>query len=349
MKIPRELHVYLRFAGYLLWEFRWPLGVFWGLVLLAGLAFHLGYDKKSVGYFEACNDVFFLMFAQPQIEFPGTWYLQPFFFLLPIIGLGAVADSMVRLGYLVFARKRNLPEWQRMLASLYRNHVIVVGVGKVGYRVIQGLTALGEAVVAVERRADAQFIEEVQALGVPIIPGNGRSPKVLEQAGVAHARSIILATDDDLANLDAALTAHDTNPRLRVVLRLFDESLAAKFTSHFSMPAIVTAQVSAQAFIAAATGRKVYHDFQLDGSQLHLTDVTIAPEGRLAGRSVGDVQKAYAVNIVMHRGAEGVVINPPHPTALGAGDTLLVIAQMKCLIALEAANQPAGGAGQSIS
>ncbi len=340
MKLPRGLHVRLRFARSVLWEFRWALGVFWGLVLLCGTALYVGYDEKPLSFDQACNAAFFLMFAQPSLDFPAKWYLQPLFFLLPIVCIGAVADSMVRLGYLVFASKRNLPEWQRMLASLHSNHVIVVGAGRVGYRIIQGLAALGEAVVAVELNPAADLSEEVRALNVPIIVGNGRQAKVLEQAGIARARAIIVATDDDLANIDAALTAHDMNPKARVVLRLFDESLALKFTSHFAMPAIVTSQVSAQAFIAAATGRKVYHDFQLDGSRLHLTDVTVTAEGTLAGRPVGEVQKAYAVNVVMHRGAQGVLINPAHDTVLGAGDTLLVIAPMDRLVALERANEP---------
>jgi Trk K+ transport system NAD-binding subunit len=340
MKLPREMHVYLRFARFLLWEFRWTLGIFWGLVLLGGSAFYVGYDEKPLSFDQACNAVFFLMFAQPSLDFPQKWYLQPLFYILPIVGVGAVADSMVRLGYLVFASKRNLPEWQRMLASMYSNHVVVVGVGKVGYRIIQGLAALREPMVAIEHNAEAELADEVRGLKVPIIVGNGRHAKVLEQAGIMKARAIILATDDDLANLDAALTAHDMNPKVRVVLRLFDESLAVKFTSHFAMPAIVTSQVSAQAFIAAATGRKVYHDFQLDGSKLHLTDVTVTAEGKLGGRYVGDVQKEYGVNVVMHRGAQGVLINPGHDTVLGAGDTLLVIAPMERLIALEEANEP---------
>jgi Trk K+ transport system NAD-binding subunit len=336
------MHAYLRFARFLLWEFRWTLGVFWGLVLLGGVALYVGYDDKDkpLSFGQACNAAFFLMFAQPSLDFPRQWYLQPLFYMLPIIGLGAVADSMLRLGYLIFASKRNLPEWHRMLASMYRNHVIVVGVGRVGYRIIQGLTALKEPVVAVELNAEAELAQELRGANVPILVGNGRNASVLEQAGVKLARAIIVATDDDLANLDAALTAHDMNPKLRVVLRLFDESLALKFTSHFAMPAIVTSQVSAQAFIAAATGRKVYHDFQLDGSKLHLTDVTVMAEGTLAGRQVGDVQKQYAVNIVMHRGAQGVLINPGHDTVLGAGDTLLVIAPMERLVALEDANEP---------
>ena len=334
------MYAYLRFARFLLWEFRWALGIFWGLVLLGGLAFYVGYDERPLSFGEACNAAFFLMFAQTSLNYPHAWYLQPLFYVLPIIGLGAVADSLVRLGYLIFASKRNLPEWHRMLASMYRNHVVVVGVGRVGYRIIQGLKALKEPVVAVENNPEAELAKELRAQNVPILVGNGRHAKVLEEAGVGRARGIILATDDDLANIDAALTAHDMNPKLRVVLRLFDESLALKFTSHFAMPAVVTSQVSAQAFIAAATGRKVYHDFQLDGSKLHLTDVTVMAEGTLAGRQVGDVQKQYAVNVVMHRGAQGVLINPGHDTVLGAGDTLLVIAPMERLNALEEANEP---------
>ena len=62
------------------------------------------------------------------------------------MGLGAIADSVVRLAFLVFTRKQNLPEWNRMLASLCRNHFVVIGVGKVGYQVIKGLLELRESV-----------------------------------------------------------------------------------------------------------------------------------------------------------------------------------------------------------
>ena len=70
--------------------------------------------------------------------------MQPLFFLLPIVGLGAIADSVIRLAFLIFTRKQNLPEWNRMLASLCRNHFVVIGVGKVGYQVIKELLELRE-------------------------------------------------------------------------------------------------------------------------------------------------------------------------------------------------------------
>jgi Trk K+ transport system NAD-binding subunit len=352
MGIRTYLLIRLRFGRYLLWEFRWPLAVFWGMVLLGGLGLWKFYHTKegeSLGYAEACFDVFTLAFLQPTLPFPQEWYLQPFFFLAPMIGLGAVANSLVRLGYLVFAQKTNLPEWQRMTASLYRGHIIVVGVGKVGYRVTKELLALRELVVALELKTDSEFMDEIRALGVPVITGNGRHRKTLEQAGAANARAIIVATDDDLANLDSALTAREINPKIQVVVRLFDDTLATKFATRFDMPAISISEVAAPAFIAAATGRKVYHSFRLDSARLHLTDLTIAANSALAGRAVGEIQTEYAVNLVMHRASQGVEVNPAHDTLLAPGDTVLVIAPMERLVKLEAANHANGATAESRS
>jgi Trk K+ transport system NAD-binding subunit len=230
-----------------------------------------------------------------------------------------------------------------MVASLYRGHTIVVGIGKVGFQIVRGLIELNEPVVAVQKgeATDSALLEEIADRGVPIVRGDGRSPKTLEQAGVRKARAIILATSDDLTNLDAGLTAHDLNPSIRIVLRLFDESLAIKVRGAFAMPAISTAAVAAPAFIRAATGRRIYQDFQLGGQHLHLIDLTIADGSRLVGRSVGEVQSDSQVNVVMHLGARGVNVNPGHDLVLQAGDEVLVIAPIERLKVLEAENQPA--------
>ena len=132
MRTPIRLAIYARYLRYLLWEFRWPLGVFWSLVLIGGGLLSLCYHHRPLSYVEACYGVFLLIFLEPYLDFPDEWYLQPFFFLLPIVGLGAVVDSLIRLGYLTFTKKSHLPEWQRIMASLYRDHMIVVGVGTVG-------------------------------------------------------------------------------------------------------------------------------------------------------------------------------------------------------------------------
>lgn len=340
MKTPTPVQIYARFALHLLKQFRWSLAVFSGLVLGGGLVLFLFSEREDLPYAKACFEVFLLIFLQVGVDdFPRQWWLQPAFFVVPIVGLGAVADSIVRLAYLVFAQKSKLPAWQRMVASMYRNHIIVVGAGKLGIRVIKGLVVLREPIVAIERLKNSPFLDEVHDMGVPVITGDGRQKKTLEQAGVKDARAIICASDDDLTNLDAALTARDVNPGIRVVLRLFDETLAEKFASVFQMPAISPSRVAAPAFIAAATDRKVYTELQLDGQQVHLIDLTVRPGGALVGRTVGEIQHDKVVNIVMHRGPAGVNINPGHDLVLKANDTVLVIAPMDRLLLMEAENQ----------
>lgn len=342
---PGRLRIYLRYVQFLLWEFRWSLIVFWSLVVLGGLVLTLAYrdpdQPRALGFGEACYAIFMLIFLETYLTFPREWYLQPLFFLLPVIGLGAVADSLIRLAFLTFSSKQKLPEWQRMVASLYRQHIVVVGVGKVGYEIVKGLLALREPVVAVERHsADSSLLDEVVDLKVPVIRGDGRTLKTLEQAGVSRARAVILATSDDLTNLDSGLTARDLNAEARIVLRLFDESLAVKVRGAFAMPAISTAQVASPAFIAAATGRRIYQGFKLAGQHLYLIDLTICPGGGLVGRTVGQIQADRQVNVVMYNGPAGVNVNPGHDVVLRPNDEVLVIAPMERLIDLETQNHP---------
>ena len=256
VRAPVRFLMYARFARYLLWEFRWPLSIFTSLVLLGGSILHQFYDQGRLPFAHACHAVFLMIFLESSLDFPTEWYLQPLFFLLPVVGLGAVADSVVRLAFLVFTRKQNLPEWNRMLASLCRNHFVVIGVGKVGYQVIKQLLELRESVVAIEMASGSALLGELFDKGVPVIQGNARQSSVLEQSGVRQARAVIVTTSDDLTNLDAAITARELNREAKIVIRLFDETLATKVAGAFSMPTISTSQVAAPAFIAAATGRK---------------------------------------------------------------------------------------------
>ncbi len=325
----------------LLWEFRWPLAVFTALVLVGGAVLHRYYDGGSLSLARACHAVFLMIFLESSLDFPSEWYLQPLFFLFPVVGLGAVADSVIRLAFLIFTRKQNLPEWNRMLASLCRNHVVVIGVGKVGYQVIRGLIEMRESIVAIEQAAGAPFLGELFDQGIPVIQGNARMASVLEQAGVRKARAVIVTTSDDLTNLDAAITARELNADARIVIRLFDETLATKVAGAFSMPTISTSQVAAPAFIAAATGRKVYQAFQLAGQEVHLTDIAICPTGRLVGRTVGEIQEDKRVNVVMHQSTRSgeVNVNPDHEIVMSPEDTILVIAPIEALLTLEAMNR----------
>jgi len=283
LPIPARFRSYLRFVHYLVWEFRWPLGVFVTLVLGGGTTLWLFYHHEPLSFSRACQAVFLMIFLESSIDFPDEWYLQPLFFALPLIGLGAVADSLIRLAFLVFGRKQNQPEWNecspRSVAITWSSLVSAAS----ATRYIKELLELRESVVAIEMDSEALLLAELFDRGIPVIQGNARLSATLEQANVADAKAVIMTTGDDLTNLDIGLLARDLNARARIVLRLFDETLASKVAGAFAMPAISTSQVAAPAFIAAATGRKVYQGFQLAGQYVHLTDRARGP-GRQPGQ-----------------------------------------------------------------
>jgi voltage-gated potassium channel len=325
----RRIATWWRYAGFLCREFRWPALVFFSIVAGGGLLVHLTYtagpDKRPLDFVESCYGVFLLVFMQPELRFPDQSYLRPLWFLIPIVGLGAVADSVVRLGYFIFSRKQHLQEWQIMEASALRDHTIVIGVGKVGYRILLELNVLRLEAVAVERKAESHLISEIVELGIPVIRGDARLKKSLVDANIATARAIILATDDDLANIDAALTARELRPDIRVVLRLFDDTLADRVANVFKMPAISTSQTAVPAFIAAATGRSVYQSIRIEGQDLHLADIDVGDGSPLAGRPVSDLISRHDLSVILLRRSGKSDVNPEAHTVLQTGDKIVVL------------------------
>jgi Trk K+ transport system NAD-binding subunit len=314
-----------RYARFLAHEFRWPGSVFLAIVLGGGLLVHLTYHRDSLDYVEACYGVFLMVFMQPELRFPDETLLRVLWFAIPVVGLGAVADSVVRLGYFIFSRKQHLQEWQIMEASAMRDHYIVIGVGKVGYRILLELNVLRLEAVAVERKAESHLLSEILELGIPIVRGDARVKKTLVDANVAQARAIILATDDDLANIDAALTAREMRPDIRVVLRLFDDTLADRVANVFKMPAISTSQTAVPAFIAAATGRSVYQSIRIENQDLHLADIDVVTASPLVGRPVSDLLSNHDLSVVLLRRGGKSDVNPEAHTVLQTGDKIVVL------------------------
>ena len=75
-------------------------------------------------------------------------------------------------------------------------------------------------------------------------------------------------------------------------------------------------------------------------AKLHMIDLCVRADGRLAGASVGSVQRDSEVNIVLHDTSGDVTENPPHETVLRPRDTILVLAPLERLVVLSAENHP---------
>src|SRR4029077_4901893 len=128
----------------------------------------------------------------------------------------------------------------------------------------------------------------------------------LERANVREARSIIVATDDDLVNLEVALNAREARPDIRVVLRVFDHSLAAKIRSGFGIKTTFsTSALAAPAFAMAAVDPAVVGSFYVGEDLVLILQLTVGAGAELDGLTVDEIGKRGGVAVLCHDPAAG--------------------------------------------
>ncbi len=104
--------------------------------------------------------------------------------------------------------------WRKRL----NNHVIVCGFGTKGEAAVRTLLGKGTAaseIVVIDHSAAARA--RATADGLAAVDGDASAREALEQAGIASARSVIVAVDRDDAAVLVTLTARELNPSAVVV------------------------------------------------------------------------------------------------------------------------------------
>ncbi len=341
-RVRRLTRAYLRDTLVLIRQFRLTLVLFTLLLLAGTLILHAAYDPaRPLTWGRAIYMTFQLMFFETVGEYPDhSLPAQLVYLLWPVLGIGLAVNGVVRFGAALFNRQHRKEAWQVAVASTYHDHVIVCGLGKLGYRVALQLLRMEQEVVGIEQDPDAPFLDDLHREGVTVLVGNGRDRDVLVKAGVERASAIAVCTQDDLTNLEVSLHARELNPSIKVVMRMFDQQLAERVRQGFGIrTAFSTSALAAPAFAAAATRAAVEHSLYVDDLLFNISRLTIAQESLLAGREIGAVEKELDLTIVCHQGPEGVDYHPPPDTNLAAGDQIVVFATLEALARLNRLNE----------
>jgi voltage-gated potassium channel len=312
----------------LLREFRRPLVIFGLAIVGLGVIYHFlaRLSGEPLGSLpEAIYLMLTLAFLQPSGSFPKTPVLQIFYFALPVIGVITVAQGLADFGVMLFNRRARSKEWEMAVASTLSAHTVLVGLGHLGYRVVEKMHAMQENVVVIEKDPSAETIAAVQDMGIPIIQDDATRPGVLEATGIERARTVILCSQNDSVNLQIAVKARSLNKDIRVVIRIFDDDFAQSLQEQFGFIALSGTGMAAPVFAAAATGADVTNPISVEGQQLSLARLTISAHSQLAEKSVGFVEDTYHLNIVLVRHDHESEMHPTDSLVLQAGDVLAVL------------------------
>ncbi|MEV0001243.1 NAD-binding protein [Micromonospora sp. NPDC050980] len=225
-------------------------------------------------------------------------------------------------------------------------HVVVVGLGNIGTRVMAQLHDFGVEVVAIDKNPDARGAALAHRLGVPVIVGDAGLEETLRSASVDTSQALVVVSTDDGANLRAALIARSLDPDLRVVLRLFDGDFAERIQQAFGIGiSRSVSYLAAPSFAAALLDRAVIATIPVDRHALLVTEVPVVAGSPLDGRPLGAVARPGEVRLLAHtRTGQKADWSVDPRVVLTAGDRLTVVARRAGLTALLRETTPAPAA-----
>jgi voltage-gated potassium channel Kch len=135
------------------------------------------------------------------------------------------------------------------------DHVVVVGLGQVGFRLCLELRRLGIPVLAVEQDIDSPWVRIARRRKIPIVIGRGGDRFVLERLSLGGARALAAVTSDELVNVNVSVAALAVEPALRTVLRAGSNEVTRETQALFPIGvAVDVVRVAAVALAGAALG-----------------------------------------------------------------------------------------------
>ncbi|RLV09808.1 potassium transporter TrkA [Streptomyces griseocarneus] len=174
-------------------------------------------------------------------------------------------------------------------------HVVLLGLGKIGTRVLARLRELDIPVVCVERDPQARGVALARSLRVPTVIGDVTEEGVLEAARVGDSRTLLALTSSDTTNLEAVLYARAVRPDLGVVMRLYEDRFAKAVyrTLRDSHPQARTRSRSvsylvAPSFAGAMIGRQILGAVPVERNVLLLAAVEAGSHPGLGGRTLDE-------------------------------------------------------------
>lgn len=229
-------------------------------------------------------------------------------------------------------------------------HVIVVGLGNVGTRVIGELHDLGFDVVCVDSDPNARGIPLARKLGLPVVLGKGFTEETLNAAGLDTCIAVVALTSIDAVNLETALHARALRDDVRIVLRLIDDDLAERFQKTIgNTVSRSVAYLAAPAFAAAMIEHQVLRTIAVGRHVLLIADVRMEESAALAGQPLEEVERDGTARVLalQVKTANEMDWSPHRGYLLSVGDRVILLATRAGLGAFLAASgaRPAAPAG----
>lgn len=269
-----------------------------------------------------------LIVFQAGLDFPADPFGRAIFFLVPLAGLFFLLQSLIDLARQLFDKGTRPLDWQVSLASTYRDHVLVCGLGRVGYRAVLQLLDAGYEVVVVELNWTSEFVPTIVRLKVPVVNGDARDPEVLRSAGLFRAVGLLAAVNDDLVNIEIALSARRVHTEIHAVMRIYNRQLDIRLETQFGRnSAFSSSMLAAPTLTAAAISRAIVHVLSLPEGLLGVSEFVVQPNSQIAS-FMRSTEERFSVRVLRIRDEAGNERKTGFMQRLEAGFTVTMLGRL---------------------
>jgi Trk K+ transport system NAD-binding subunit len=313
------------------------------LVVVSTAVLRLAY-QTGTGHLSVLDSLYFTVETLSTVGYgdfsfaaqsPG---LRVFAIVLIILGVTAITALFALITDLLFSR-RVVEAFGLRRVTRMRNHVVVVGLGAVGMRVVEELQRYGLPVVVVERDDQNRHLAQSRALGISVITGDATQITTIEAANITSASAVAVLTSNDLTNLETGLSLREhmqrTGREIPLIMRIFDRQLGRVIQESFGFHLVrSTSALAAPWFVGAALGLDILSTFYIDRELLLVARLTVAPTGGLAGMAMQNLSARIRVIGIRRTHTTALEHPPRRATRFAPGDQAYLIGPYEELLTI---------------
>jgi Trk K+ transport system NAD-binding subunit len=210
--------------------------------------------------------------------------------------------------------------------------ILVVGGDALAVRVCEELCSTQGHRVALVWPHDHELAKQLERIKCEYLPFAPNDYEALRSVGVPDATSLMALAEDDRVNLQVALKARDINPKIRIVLRQFNRTLARKIEQNLPNCSVLSlASHAAATIVGAALDQSSFYSLQfpdLDGVLCGFSERPAALFG-ITNMTRAEAQSHLKMRVIALAGV--TEFDAAH--RFEAGDQIVVFGQLRYLIA----------------
>ncbi len=269
-----------------------------------------------------------------------TTYLHLVTVFLMIFGCtGMILLTGALIQFLTITQIRQILGSNRMQSEIdkLKDHVIVVGFGRIGYMLARELKAAGRKFVVLEM-SEARA-SEIRENGYLCLVGDGTHEDVLKHAGIERAHTLACVLPNDAANVFITLSARALNPKIEIIARgevpSTENKLKQAGADKVVLPAHIGAERIAELILYPEAARRLRTSSQMQelehslrGLGLEMDVVIVPAEGPLTGLSIAEIEERAhgGFFIVQVNRQSGETIASPDPAlVVASGDGIVIV------------------------